>query len=238
MTALGGSGHDAGNLVGLLTGDLGRVETVAVARHLRSCPRCAGELVELAVAHGSLAAGRRTAAVLSGGPGGPSGRLAGGSLPASVPPGRTARSGRWPWRPLTAVAVTVALALGGLATLGHRTPPSPVVARAALKPLDAPASASGSIRVSDQGGSTRALTVRTRGLPPPGRGQFYEVWLLDPATSKMLPMGVLPPSGAGAYAVRADIMAGYSAVDVSLQADDGNPAHSPTSALRAVYRSA
>jgi len=59
------------------------------------------------------------------------------------------------------------------------------------------------------------------------------VWLLDPATLKMLPMGVLSPSGHGEYSVSATIMNGYSAVDVSLQANNGNPAHSQTSVMRA-----
>ena len=84
-------------------------------------------------------------------------------------------------------------------------------------------------------GPARTLTLRTSGLPQPQPASFYEVWLFDPTTTKMLPMGVLPPSGTGAYAVRADIMAGYSAVDVSLQADNGDPAHSHTSVLRAAY---
>ena len=53
-------------------------------------------------------------------------------------------------------------------------------------------------------------------------------------------MGVLGPTGWGEYAVASAIMAGYSAVDVSLQSNDvslqsndGNPAHSETSMLRA-----
>ena len=33
----------------------------------------------------------------------------------------------------------------------------------------------------------------------------------------------------------ADVMAGYSAVDISLQANDGNPAHSTTSVLRGFF---
>jgi hypothetical protein len=82
-------------------------------------------------------------------------------------------------------------------------------------------------------GTTRSLTVETHRLPEPAPQRFYEVWLLDPATRKMLPMGVLSPSGRGNYSVSAGIMAGYSAVDVSLQANDGDPAHSETSVLRA-----
>jgi anti-sigma-K factor RskA len=78
------------------------------------------------------------------------------------------------------------------------------------------------------------MIVRTRDLAGLSSQKFYEVWLLDPATQKMLAVGVLPPSGNGDYEVTAGLMAGYSAVDVSLQSDDGNPAHSQTSVLRAL----
>jgi hypothetical protein len=57
-------------------------------------------------------------------------------------------------------------------------------------------------------------------------------WLLDPVTLKMMPMGTLPPSGQASYGVSASLMAGYSAVDISLQANNGNPAHSAVSVLR------
>jgi hypothetical protein len=48
----------------------------------------------------------------------------------------------------------------------------------------------------------------------------------------MMPMGTLPPSGQASYGVSASLMAGYSAVDISLQANNGNPAHSAVSVLR------
>ena len=87
--------------------------------------------------------------------------------------------------------------------------------------------------IVEAAGTSRTLVVHTIDLPAPGPAHFYEVWLLDPSTLKMLPMGVLGPAGTGEYAVAAPIMDGYSAVDVSLQANDGNPAHSKTSVLRA-----
>ena len=98
--------------------------------------------------------------------------------------------------------------------------------------IKAPPGTSGTVAVYAQG-STRTLRVEALGLPEPTSHDFYEVWLLDPATQKMMAMGVLAPSGGGEYSVSANIMAGYSAVDISLQTNDGNPAHSQTSVLRA-----
>ena len=108
---------------------------------------------------------------------------------------------------------------------------STATARAALHPLRAPAQASGKVTVTAASGS-RDVQVSTAGLPAPGRGRYYEVWLLDPATLKMMPMGALPPSGQASFSVAAGLTAGYCAVDISLQANNGNPAHSKTSVLR------
>jgi anti-sigma-K factor RskA len=112
------------------------------------------------------------------------------------------------------------------------TPLSAPVANAALHPITAHPGASGSVAVFAEG-ATRSLHVDARHLPEPAAQRYYEVWLLDPATNKMLPMGVLSPSGRGEYGISANIMSGYSAVDISLQTNDGNPAHSRTSVLRA-----
>ena len=39
------------------------------------------------------------------------------------------------------------------------------------------------------------MTITISGLPPAGRGHFYEAWLLQPASGKMLPVGVLLTPG-------------------------------------------
>ena len=79
------------------------------------------------------------------------------------------------------------------------------------------------------------MTVRTTGLPTASDGDFYYVWLLDPATNKMLPLGLVAPGGTATFRIDADLVAAYSAVDVSLEADDGDPEHSVTSVLRGAY---
>jgi hypothetical protein len=77
------------------------------------------------------------------------------------------------------------------------------------------------------------MTVETRGLPKIGAGQFFEVWLFNPKTQKMLALGVLGPGGKASFDVADSLMGRYQVVDVSLERDDGDPDHSVTSVLRA-----
>ena len=257
--------HDELDLIGLLTGTLDRDGLLATGRHLRGCTRCAQELVDLAVAHGSLTSSARALEVLDGMD---ALRLVAMDGPVlgtddELPPlrldgdgdGAGERSGPFRTRGRkvalgvagAAAAVSLVAGAGGAALVasGSNTHPSGssgstavasghVVAEAALTPIDAPTTVTGSIKAVAVG-STRTLMVDTSNLVAPGHQHFYEVWLLNPSTQKMLPMGVLSPSGSGTYSVGASIMAGYSAVDISLQANDGNPAHSSTSVLRAIY---
>jgi hypothetical protein len=66
------------------------------------------------------------------------------------------------------------------------------------------------------------MTITISGLPPAGRGHFYEAWLLQPASGKMLPVGVLlTPGSPVSYRLPATLTLGYSDVDISRQADDG-----------------
>ena len=71
-----------------------------------------------------------------------------------------------------------------------------------------------------------AMQVTTRDLPPVHQGQFYYAWLLDPATQKMLPLGVVGPSGTASFTLPASLLGRYGTVDVSLEKDDGDPGHS------------
>jgi Anti-sigma-K factor rskA len=140
-------------------------------------------------------------------------------------------------RRILALAAAVVVIAGAVAAgLGLSGSGPAVTNRAALHPLRAPAAASGAVTVTAASGA-REVQVSTDGLPSPGQGHFYEVWLLDPATLKMMPMGALAPSGQATFGVATGLMAGYSAVDISLQANNGNPAHSAVSVLRGTLRS-
>ena len=138
---------------------------------------------------------------------------------------------RSPWRrPLTAAAAALAVAAAATAVLvGVRGPAAPEEVRAPLVALGE-ATASGEVVLSDDDGP-RSLVVDTAGLPP--ADGFYEVWLLDLERNRMVALGVLDDTGRGRLTVPEGVQVGdYPEVDVSLEPDDGDPAHSGDSVLR------
>lgn len=224
------NGHCGDELYALLSGELGKDETVSVVAHLRECGECTSELVSVAVAFGSLRAARRALDSLG---------VTESAAPAALPPAAPAVQPPLRARParrrhlvqLAAAAVLVVVAAVGITVAASRTSAPPVYALATLHHLDAPASAVGHVTVRTTS-RAQEMDVRVAGLPSAPPDHYYEVWLLEPTTNKMLPVGLLPPSGQGSYEVAPAIMAQYSAVDISLQANDGDPVHSATSVLR------
>jgi anti-sigma-K factor RskA len=77
--------------------------------------------------------------------------------------------------------------------------------------------------------------LRGHGMPPSGPHDYYEAWLAD-ARGRMVSMGTFRVGRDGAVdahmPVAVDVRR-YRLVDVSLEPDDGNPAHSATSVMRA-----
>jgi hypothetical protein len=135
---------------------------------------------------------------------------------------------------VAAGAVVLALAAGatGAALAGRDDDrPAPEIAQARLQPFSAGAEAAGTARlVGDP--AARLLEVQLSGLD---RGDgYYEVWLIDPATTAMVSLGVLPPTTAAATLRVPEGLdvATYSLVDVSQEPLDGVPTHSGTSVAR------
>jgi hypothetical protein len=244
--------HVADDLPALLAGECGREQTLILAAHLRACPECRQELVSMVVATSVLRAAARVEQL-------PARNHSAPAIPVTSKTPETPSTTETPlatensptpeWlkeitrrprhhrrtghrRRLAAVAAAVIVVAGAIAAgLGLSGSGPAQVARAALHPLQAPAQASGQVTVTAAAGA-RDVEISTAGLPTPGPGHYYEVWLLDPATLKMMPMGDLPPSGQARFSVAAGLTAGYSAVDISLQANNGDPAHSKVSVLR------
>ena len=193
------------DLTGLLRAELGTDEVSAAGEHLRGCPVCRDDLAETAVGHALLARSARTL--------GPDAAAATGPTPSA------------------ALVVAASVGAGAQAVLTRDQSPPPQ--RSA--PLQAVAGAGGgTVSMLEASGRT-SMTISTHDLPAAHDGQFYYAWLLDPTTNKMLPLGQVGPSGTASFEVSDHLLAAYSAVDVSLEDDDGDPQHSPTSVLRATY---
>lgn len=140
------------------------------------------------------------------------------------------RPRRAPRRRLAAVvgvaAATAAAALA-LVVPGDRPAPAPRVV--ALHPIGkVPGTATLALRGSD-------AELRGSHMPPSGPHDYYEAWLGD-AQGRMVSMGtfrVAPDGSVDAHMPIAVDLRRYDTVDISLEPDDGNPAHSDRSVMRA-----
>ncbi len=232
------SPHIGDELAALLAGELSPADTAAILRHAQTCPQCTQAL------HGSLRAHialTRASRLLRGIPSASAGppETAGDlpPLPVTRQPRRRLRAG--------AVAAAAALAAGTAISTYVLTKPATAtqpatVAAGTLSPVpggSAPAAAHGTVVMVSLDPAARQMTITISGLPPAGRGHFYEAWLLQSSSGKMLPVGVLQTPGSPvSYRLPATLTLGYSSVDISRQADDGDPAHSADSVLRAQLR--
>ena len=224
-----GDAHVEEELVDFITGALDLETSAAVARHLEGCPVCTEALIDTAFVHGNLERQRAVSYVPA---------ASEVAHPTELPALDVSRLSRrkGPSRVLSVAAaavLVVGLAIGLVVARGGKTTPSPSTASFALAPLSAPKGAWGTVLVT-RANSLVDLQVTTAGLAPPNSQEYLEAWLLDPATNKMLPLGMVRTTGPTGFTVPIHLMAGYSAVDISLQQNDGNPVHSPTSLLRGV----
>lgn len=214
--------HVEEELPALLGGEIDLEMTRDVTGHLRSCPDCRNELVEVAAGISVMRRLDQTSAT-------------DGSQDAPVPIAATPARSRSRSRTTVLVAAAVAIVFAGAVTtaalLAGRGSGGPD-ATVALAPVSDEA-ARGSVAMTDVG-VAHAMEVDTSlGAAPPDA--YYEVWLLDRDTGKMLPVGVLPPDGRGTYRLPGSLVEQYDTVDISLEPDDGSTAHSTDSVLRADY---
>lgn len=228
MTDENVSGRDSHpDLLGLLRGQLTNAEVHAADEHLDACPSCRDELRELAVGHALLT--RSAATIRPAQPVAP-------ALP-TVPPFRAPRGPRHWVRPVALVAAAAVLVAGTAATTARLVRPEPTPPVAAdlsgrLEPLEG--TGAGEVLMAEHG-RTVVVTIRTHDLPTASNGEFYYAWLLEPETNKMLPLGQVGPGGSASFELPDSLVDRYVAVDVSLEDDDGDPAHSVTSVLRGSY---
>jgi hypothetical protein len=223
--------NDHPDLTALLRGELSNAHVTEVADHLDRCEECRQDLAETAVGHALLTGTTRTLS-----------RPAPLELPDVPPldPSMSSGRGRAWLRPLGLVAAAAALVAGtAVFTQWADRPPAPPAAVATpertadLEPVDG--AGSGRVLMAADFHDGVQMTVETRNLPKIGRGEFYEAWLFNPKTQKMLALGVVGPAGKASFEVPDSLVGRYQVVDVSLERDDGDPGHSVTSVLRATY---
>jgi len=204
------------------------------AAHLSTCTRCRAEVDQLSAVVATSRAIQDSDYPVAP----PAAVWDAAVVPITSSRQRPQRS-RWLLSLGAAAAVGLIVGVGGTWTLTRTTtpPPQPTaqahVSVAALHPLDTPA-ASGTAVLRVLSADQRTVTVTVANLPTPP-GTFYEVWLMDPANSHLLSLGVLGADGRGAYLVPPGLnLAQYTAVDVSLQPMNGSPQHSNHSAVRGI----
>lgn len=226
------------DLLALLRAELDNAEVLAAAEHLDGCGACRHELALTATGHSLITSSARTL-----GPLGVAGEPQMPPLPDLVGRSRRRRRTRITWG-VAAATVAAAVWTGGFVVGGATgdraevavpTPSATPTGRTvsvALRPVEG--TARGTVSMTDDG-TAALMRIEADDLPAARDGQFYYAWLLDPLTNKMLPLGQVGPGGTASFEVTPALLAAYSAVDVSLETDDGDPGHSPRSVLRAVY---
>jgi hypothetical protein len=208
---------------------------IELDRHAAGCPACAAELAALTTT--VTAARAEGSTVLPPAPDAVWLRICDelGLAPAPATDLRRRRratsAGRWALGAAAALVLGVVLAVA----LPDRTPSGDPATLLAPVPASGPVApgASGEVRLVQ---AEQTLVVEARGLPAPDG--FYEVWLLDPDTGRMLALGPLGDDGSASLPVPAGVtLTDYPTVDVSVEQDDGDPSHSGVSALRAAVPS-
>ena len=134
---------------------------------------------------------------------------------------------RWPVL-AAAAAVVIVLGTAGVALLGT-SDDAPIEQQVELVALPGFEQVEASARFVERG-SEREVEVDLSGVDLP-EGSHLELWLLDPAVSQTISLGVL--DGDGPFSVPADVdLVATPIVDISVEPDDGDAAHSGVSVVR------
>ena len=134
---------------------------------------------------------------------------------------------------LTAAAAIVGAVVGAgaVAVIAGGDDDGTSIAAAELDPLE-DNDASGTARVVEQPDGTQVLEIQLD-APAPTDG-YYEVWLLKPDVSGLVPVGVTQ-AGTSVLEIPPGLdLSQYPVVDVSVEPLDGNPEHSGVSVARGV----
>lgn len=158
------------------------------------------------------------------------------ALPRGDASGAPAADAPAPRRPRAALAFAATVAAALIVAVlvlrgGDDDPiPAPPPTTRALRPL---AGVAGRAELTLNGAGTEA-ELRGAGLRPSGARDYYEAWLADDR-GRMVSMGTFRVGRDRRVDVHMEVavdVSRYALVDVSLEPDDGDPAHSERSVLR------
>ena len=135
-----------------------------------------------------------------------------------------------------ALALTAGLLLGGdddSPSLGNGPAEPTVLSTTELRGLGPVRGGAGDARVVEAPGGERSVELDVRDLPGSGPGRYYELWLMNPGQFVSLGSFAIGPSGERTVSVPLPVEPGrYRAFDLSLEREDGDPAHGAVSVLR------
>jgi hypothetical protein len=221
------SQHISDDLPLLLTGEATRDDTLAAAAHLRTCPDCQQELVSAVVAHASLSSAQRFARDLVA--------PDESTLPDLEAVFATAREEAQPARParhrLLAVAAAAVVLAGGGVTIAETVGSGGGHSGRAVV-LDA--FGVGTHAAQATIGGSGSMRIDASSLPKLDRQHVYEVWLTDPARTRLQAVGTISNDNQAQLTISPKVMSQYSAIEVSIQGVR-QPAYSGLSVLRGSY---
>lgn len=214
-------------ITGYLLGELDPVETAEFEARLAAEPKLAAEVDSMRGLVGELE--RAPAEVWH----------AQRTLPPLKLPGESAEPARARvrWTPprlaLVAAGVAAVFAIGLVVGVGvgdDEQAPPPLVTSVGLHALGGER-ASGLVSLAES--RPRTAEVVIDGLPPSAQGEHYELWLLGDGQPLSLGSFTVGPDGHADDVITIPVdPGGYSSFDVSVEPDDGDPAHSGESVLR------
>jgi anti-sigma-K factor RskA len=134
---------------------------------------------------------------------------------------------RWPQVAIGAAVTAAVLVVGVVLVSGDDVEPDAVAAVAGKPEF---AEVSGTARLFPEGDSASRLVLHLASVPPAPTGHHYEVWVLPEGSDTMESVGeVAPTDGEADLEVDVPGTGPFAAVDVSVEPDDGDPAHSGVS---------
>lgn len=218
----------AENIAAYVLGALPELERAALEHHLERCEACRGELERLRPAADAI--GRAVTPLI------PPPRLK-RELMRAVEAERhepaPAKRGRrfFPARPALAWGLASALiAVGGAAGYGVSQLGDDEEARTLAAQVDSSRLPGASARLVVPGGDGPAV-LRMRGMPLPGRGRVYELWVLKDGRAHAQSVFSVERDGSASAALR-DSLAGARAVLVTREPEGGSAGPSEQPVLR------